>query len=227
MMMTLQKKLAPIIDRIGSKNVWRPVFDNNDQMIVDGVGRWNTLLEEALNEIDFSGKTVFDLGCYLGYYSFYAARRGAKKVVGIDFDTAVIEGCYILTEHYGIDNTTFIKANFLEEDLGEAADIVLLLDFIGKNVILKQKLNASLKAIQRLSRDEILMSLHPEYHISRVLKSKPDEIKKIYDSRFITGDRFYLIDYVLSRIKPPWHLKKPFVEEHRVHNLKHPLLLSR
>jgi ribosomal protein L11 methyltransferase len=225
-MMTLQKKLAPIIDRIGIKNVWRPVFDNNDQMIVDGVGRWNMLLEEALTEIDFSGKTVFDLGCNLGYYSFYAARRGAKKVVGIDFDTAVIEGCHILKKHYGVDNTTFIRADFLEEDLGKPGDIVLLLDFIGKNVILKQKLNASLRAIQWLSRGEILMSLHPEYHIPRVLRCEPDEIKKIYGNRYITGDRFYLIDYVLSRMKSPWHLKKPFIKEHRDHNLKHPLLFS-
>ena len=41
------------------------------------------------------------------------------------------------------------------------------------------------------------------------------------------GDRFYLIDYVLSRFKAPWHLKKPFDKEHRDHNLKHPLLFSR
>ncbi len=34
-----------------------------------------------------TGKTVLDIGCRYGFFSFEAARRGAKSVVGLDFDT--------------------------------------------------------------------------------------------------------------------------------------------
>jgi tRNA (mo5U34)-methyltransferase len=35
---------------------------------------------------DFSGKTVLDVGCNAGYYSFVAKSRGARRVVGIELD---------------------------------------------------------------------------------------------------------------------------------------------
>jgi tRNA (mo5U34)-methyltransferase len=41
-------------------------------------------MEEQLDAIDFRGKTVLDIGCWDGYWSFYAERRGAKRVVAID-----------------------------------------------------------------------------------------------------------------------------------------------
>lgn len=37
-----------------------------------------------LDEIDFEGKTVLDLGCSLGAFSRYAWDRGAKRIVGAD-----------------------------------------------------------------------------------------------------------------------------------------------
>lgn len=37
-----------------------------------------------LDQIDFTGKAVLDLGCNLGAFTFYASRRGAKRVVGVD-----------------------------------------------------------------------------------------------------------------------------------------------
>lgn len=41
-----------------------------------------------LDEIDFEGKTVLDIGCNLGAFCRYAWDRGAKRVVGIDAVTA-------------------------------------------------------------------------------------------------------------------------------------------
>lgn len=37
-----------------------------------------------LEDIDWRGKTVLDLGCNLGAFSFYADRQGALRVVGVD-----------------------------------------------------------------------------------------------------------------------------------------------
>ncbi len=41
-------------------------------------------IESRLDTIDFTGKTVLDIGCWDGYWSFYAERRGAKRVLATD-----------------------------------------------------------------------------------------------------------------------------------------------
>jgi tRNA (mo5U34)-methyltransferase len=41
-------------------------------------------IEKQLDKIDFAGKTVLDLGCWDGYWSFYAERRGAAHVLATD-----------------------------------------------------------------------------------------------------------------------------------------------
>jgi tRNA (mo5U34)-methyltransferase len=43
-----------------------------------------SFITAQLDKIDFRGKTVLDLGCWDGYWSFYAERRGAKSVLATD-----------------------------------------------------------------------------------------------------------------------------------------------
>ena len=43
---------------------------------------------EAL-PLDLAGRTVLDIGCNAGFYSIEMKRRGAERVVGIDFDDVV------------------------------------------------------------------------------------------------------------------------------------------
>ena len=40
-------------------------------------------IEAQLDLLDFRGKTVLDIGCWDGYWSFYAERRGAREVVAL------------------------------------------------------------------------------------------------------------------------------------------------
>jgi tRNA (mo5U34)-methyltransferase len=49
-------------------------------------GIW-MFIERNLDSIDFGDKTVLDVGCWDGYWSFYAERRGAKEVLAIDDST--------------------------------------------------------------------------------------------------------------------------------------------
>src|SRR4249919_1382966 len=37
-----------------------------------------------LDQIDFTGKSVLDIGCWDGYWSFYAEKRGAARVLATD-----------------------------------------------------------------------------------------------------------------------------------------------
>jgi len=41
-------------------------------------------IEGQLNRLDFRDKTVLDIGCWDGYWSFYAERRGARRVLATD-----------------------------------------------------------------------------------------------------------------------------------------------
>jgi tRNA (mo5U34)-methyltransferase len=44
---------------------------------------WRFILSE-LDKIDFAQKTVLDIGCWDGYWSFYAERRGAARILATD-----------------------------------------------------------------------------------------------------------------------------------------------
>jgi tRNA (mo5U34)-methyltransferase len=50
----------------------------------DGHRRIWKFIERNLESIDFRGKSVLDIGCWDGYWSFYAERRGARSVLATD-----------------------------------------------------------------------------------------------------------------------------------------------
>src|SRR3954453_5447552 len=41
-------------------------------------------IEEQLNTVHFQGKSVLDIGAWDGFWSFYAERRGAKRILATD-----------------------------------------------------------------------------------------------------------------------------------------------
>ena len=45
------------------------------------------MTQRLLDKVDFRDKTVLDIGCWDGYWSFYAERRGAKSVLATDVNT--------------------------------------------------------------------------------------------------------------------------------------------
>jgi tRNA (mo5U34)-methyltransferase len=52
---------------------------------------------------DFSGKTVLDIGCNSGFYSFAAKLRGARSVVGIDYFQHCVDQAMLMQEILQID----------------------------------------------------------------------------------------------------------------------------
>src|SRR5438045_1636781 len=52
---------------------------------------------------DLSGKTVLDIGCNAGFYSIEMKRRGAERVVGIDFDEAYLAQARFAAEVIGVE----------------------------------------------------------------------------------------------------------------------------
>ena len=58
---------------------------------------------EWFNKFNFSNKTVLDIGCNSGQYSFHAKKAGAKSVKGIDIDEKRIYQAKMLAINEGID----------------------------------------------------------------------------------------------------------------------------
>src|SRR5690349_8498067 len=52
---------------------------------------------------DLSGRTVLDIGCNGGFYSFEMKRRGARRVLGVDHDERYLDQARFARTVLGLD----------------------------------------------------------------------------------------------------------------------------
>ena len=85
-------------------------------------------LKEIELNINFEGKTVLDLGCSGGYFSFNLAKT-AKQVLGVDGDKEVIDQNILQVQQKNIDNIKFIHSRITSDFLLtlEKYDVVIFL----------------------------------------------------------------------------------------------------
>jgi tRNA (mo5U34)-methyltransferase len=91
----------------------------------------SAFIRSWLDGIDFAGKTVLDIGCWDGYWSFYAEQRGAARVLATDDaeqNWAGDSGLRLAKELYGstIDINTQLSVYDLTK-LQTRFDIILCL----------------------------------------------------------------------------------------------------
>jgi tRNA (mo5U34)-methyltransferase len=88
-------------------------------------------IEEGLETADFRDKTVLDVGCWDGYWSFYAERRGAKSVLATDDfsqNWSSEEGLLLAKELLVSRVQTETRTSVYDlTSLGQKFDIILLL----------------------------------------------------------------------------------------------------
>ena len=110
-----------------AREAYQPILDENRQFVGgerDYAGRLRIIEEH----VDFSGKTVLDLGCSGGFFTFSAART-AGSVIGVDADAHMIEKNRQAAQEHGYDNVSFLYRSIdgkLLEELPKF-DIVLFL----------------------------------------------------------------------------------------------------
>lgn len=77
--------------------------------------------DAVLDLVDWSGRSVLDVGCGTGGLLREIAARGATRITGIDYSSKAIE---IAREKSRLDNATFIAGNVLDTPL-DVHDVVL------------------------------------------------------------------------------------------------------
>ncbi|HEV2121290.1 MAG TPA: TIGR04290 family methyltransferase [Chloroflexota bacterium] len=99
-----------------------------------------------------TGKSVLDIGCNAGFYSFEMKRRGAARVLGIDHDARYLRQAEFARDCMGLD-VEFRQVEVYDVDtLGETFDFVL---FMGVFYHLRHPLYA-LEKVAKLVRGHLL-----------------------------------------------------------------------
>jgi 2-polyprenyl-3-methyl-5-hydroxy-6-metoxy-1,4-benzoquinol methylase len=75
---------------------------------------------------DVTGQSILDIGCGSGIYSADFARRGAARVVGIDFSTNMLELARQEAARFGVeDRCEFRLGDFLQAEFDETFDVTI------------------------------------------------------------------------------------------------------
>jgi tRNA (mo5U34)-methyltransferase len=76
---------------------------------------------------DLTGKSVLDIGCNAGFFSLEMKRRGAARVVGIDFDARYLAQARLAAEVAGVEIEFRELSVYDVARLGERFDVVVFM----------------------------------------------------------------------------------------------------
>jgi tRNA (mo5U34)-methyltransferase len=124
------KRLEPWFHRI---DLGGGIYTKTESVMGEPVehpfGPWQTI--QRLLPTELSGKTVLDVGCNAGFYSFEAKRRGARRVLGVDGQRQHVRQGLFVRKVLGLD-VEFRRLNVYEltpRNLGQF-DITLALGLL-------------------------------------------------------------------------------------------------
>lgn len=199
-------KLIKILEEVGSENIWRPVYAPGNTLLANGIGAWSDAPPEDLQEFDFKGKRVVDLGCNFGYYSFIVKKAGATHVTGIDKESQVVQGCKMLKNLFSVEGVSFLTADITELKTIGTFDIGMMIDFIGKTMISSGRFKTYLNMLEKLSEHNMILSLRPVYNIKKHLNNDHQELVDKYSSDYVRHNCFYTVDFVRDYFEPRWNI---------------------
>ncbi len=201
-----EERLKSLLHRIGPDRIWRPVLAPDGRVLAPGVGHDEDGPDALPKGIDLTGKSVADLGCNFGRYVFWAIEQGARRAFGVDSDADAVSGARLLAEWRGLSNAVFHVSDFLDEPPVFCAEVVLLIDFIGKQTIAKGRLDAALRAAGAYAEKEIIATIRPVYKVRDLPVSGSDALDKAYGAAFVRNGKFHLADYVEAFLRPEWDM---------------------
>lgn len=201
--MNLKQELEQIIQDVGHDDIWRPIYDNEGNLLTEGKVDPLEASYADFSKIDFRGKTVLDLGCSFGHYSFLVKSLGAASVLGADIDEKAVRGACILKEMHQFDGVEFKAADFTQYDFKQTFDIGMLISFFGKKMISSGILKY-LEALEKLSGNMMVISIRPYYLLDKHFKAAGLNPEGIYPPEYYTEDKFLLRNYILDFFADRW-----------------------
>jgi tRNA (mo5U34)-methyltransferase len=156
------------IDALG-RDRWFHSFEFSDGTRIEGDKSLEVLKEEfdaILGAVSFEDRTVLDIGAWNGAFSVEAMRRGARRVLAVDFPTWVgplrvwrgLERFLYVCKDAGYDiDCELIEASEIDQTIG-SFDIVL---FLGVYYHLPEPLSI-LPRLRRICREVLVLETHTE-----------------------------------------------------------------
>jgi len=105
-----------IIKNWSAKQYWFQTFPFSAAQKADSNFVWNTI-----NKINWSGLSVYDIGCHYGFFSFKASECGAR-VVGMEPNDTSLKAAKIIR-----DNIIHQDVGFIKEASNKQYDVILYL----------------------------------------------------------------------------------------------------
>jgi tRNA (mo5U34)-methyltransferase len=158
--------------------------------------KWQTFAHAI--PADLRGKSVLDVGCNAGFYSFEMKRRGADRVLGIEPNETYLEQARFAAEVTGAEIEVRQLSVYDVADLGEKFDIVLFLGVLYHLRhpqlaidLLRQHVVKDLLVVQSMLRgDPEVEPLEPDYPFAETeVFNRPGFPKLHFIEKDYAGDR--------------------------------------
>lgn len=98
--MSKNERLLKYIDVVSGHSTYQSIMIG-DEYIKRGTEKDWLSFENILKCTSLKNKTVYDAGCFNGYFSFRALKEGAKQVIGVDHNKPAIDICNKLCIYNG------------------------------------------------------------------------------------------------------------------------------
>ncbi|CAE6462512.1 unnamed protein product [Rhizoctonia solani] len=126
-------------------------FGIHEEMLKDTVRTTSYRNAMYNNSHLFKGKTVLDVGCGTGILSMFAAKAGAKHVVGIDMSNIIDQAQKIIEANGFKDTITLVKGKLEEAELPFQQFDIIVSEWMGYFLLYESMLDTVL-----LARDKYL-----------------------------------------------------------------------
>ena len=200
-------ELSDILEEVGASGIWRPVYDQQGRLLAGGVGDPADGLTDLLPDDFFKGKRIVDIGCNFGSFTYMAASKGARQVLGVDIDARIIRGCRILKILLRAENVDFVAADLRSLEKNQPFDMGMMIDFIGKEVIRSGFLPTCLDVIEALSTHQMLFSVRPVYSVAKHFDGDRQGLLDYYPLEAVGARQFMLLEYLQNRFRNRWDMQ--------------------
>ncbi|KZT11010.1 S-adenosyl-L-methionine-dependent methyltransferase [Laetiporus sulphureus 93-53] len=147
---TTQDEVTP--DNMTSRDYYADSYAHfgiHEEMLKDSV-RTGSYRNAIMNNPHlFRGKTVLDVGCGTGILSMFAARAGAKHVVGIDMSNIIDQAVKIIEANGFKDKITLVKGKLEDVPLPIQQFDIIISEWMGYFLLYESMLDTVLLARDR------------------------------------------------------------------------------